>query len=175
MGIILTPRLSLEPITLEIVEAVFRDDRAELEAITRARVSSVWPGRALIEQAFSASLEAIRADPIRCLWGNRLIVMRATHRRVVGSIVFHGAPDSAGVVEIGYGVEGRWQRTGIASEAARAMVDWALAQPGVQCVAATTPPWHSASIRVLENAGCVRSGLEEHDALGEVARYEARR
>jgi len=175
MGIIVTSRLSLEPITLEIVEAVFRDDRAELEAITRARVPSVWPGRGLVEQAFSASLEAIRADPTNRLWGNRLMVMRAPHRRVVGSIVFHGAPNSAGVVEIGYGVEERWQRAGIASEAARAMVAWALAQPGVQCVAATTPPWHSASIRVLEKAGCVRMGLEEHEALGEVVRYEARR
>ncbi len=61
------------------------------------------------------------------------------------------------------------------SEATRACVAWALAQAGVERVTATTPPWHLASIRVLENAGLVRVGIEEHDALGEVLRFETHR
>ena len=39
---------------------------------------------------------------------------------------------------------------------------------------ATTPPWHAASIRVLEKSGLVRVGVEEHEALGEVLRFERR-
>ncbi|MCL2726407.1 MAG: GNAT family N-acetyltransferase [Polyangiaceae bacterium] len=175
MEIVLTPRLSLEPITLALVEAVFRGDRAELETITRARIPSAWPGRVLVERAFSTSLDAVRADPIRQLWGSRLIVTRGDERIVVGSVVFHGAPDAAGVVEIGYGVEETWQRLGIASEATCAVVAWALAQPDVLCIAAITPPWHMASIRVLEKAGLTCAGLEEHDGLGEVVRFEKRR
>jgi len=60
---LLTARLELRPITLSIVEAVMRGDRAAVEEIAGAKIPHEWPGRALVERAFSASLEAIRADP----------------------------------------------------------------------------------------------------------------
>lgn len=179
MDLIVTPRLTLEPITLDLVEAVFRQDRERLEAIVRAKIPAAWPGRALVERAFSASLDAIRSDPDVRLWGDRLIITRpeahAPHtaeRLVIGSVIFHGAPGAEGVAEIGYGVEESWQSRGIATEATKAAVTWALAQPGVRKVAATTLPWHTASIRVLEKSGLTRIGIEEHDALGEVLRFE---
>ncbi len=180
MELLVTPRLILEPITLDVVEATFAGDRAAIEDLVRAKVPDAWPGRALVERAFSASLEHIRAAPLRRLWGDRLMITRTDAsdgdgtRLVVGSVIFHGRPDD-GIAEVGYGVEERWQRKGYASEATRACVDWALAQEGITCVTATTPPWHTASIRVLERAGLSRVGIEEHDALGEVLRFERRR
>jgi [ribosomal protein S5]-alanine N-acetyltransferase len=172
---IVTPRLVLEPITLPIVEAVFDADRAAIEALVGAKVPEAWPGRALVERAFSASLDRIRADPERRLWGDRLMIAEdAGERFVVGSVIFHGRPDD-GVAEVGYGVEERWQRQGYATEGTRECVAWALAQPEVQCVTATTPPWHVASIRVLEKCGLVREGVEEHEMLGEVLRFRTRR
>jgi ribosomal-protein-alanine N-acetyltransferase len=108
------------------------------------------------------------------LWGDRLMITRADDERlVVGSVIFHGRP-ADGVAEIGYGVEERWQRQGYATEGTRACVEWALTQPGITSVTATTPPWHRASIRVLEKSGLVRVGVEEHDTLGEVLRFERR-
>src|SRR4051812_3968341 len=96
--------------TLPLVEAVFRGDRAELEAIAGAKIPAAWPGRVLVERAFSASLEAIRADPETRLWGDRLMINReGSERLVIGSVVFHGRPDASGVAEIGYGVEESWQ------------------------------------------------------------------
>jgi RimJ/RimL family protein N-acetyltransferase len=150
----------------------------------KAKVPAAWPGRALVERAFSASLEAIRADPPKRLWGDRLMITKepsahgepSAHAReggerlLVGSVVFHGRPDD-GVAEVGYGVEESWQRQGIASEATKACVEWALEQDGITAVTATTPPWHVASIRVLERSGLVKIGTEEHDALGEVLRF----
>jgi [ribosomal protein S5]-alanine N-acetyltransferase len=170
--VIVTPRLSLEPITLEFVEAVFRGDRAALEAVARAKVPNAWPGKALVERAFSASLERIRQDPETRLWGDRLMISPGSERLVVGSVIFHGRPDDTGIAEVGYGVEETYQNRGLASEATRACVEWALAQPAIRAVTATTPPWHTASIRVLENAGLVRIGSEEHETLGEVVRYQ---
>jgi RimJ/RimL family protein N-acetyltransferase len=176
MATLVTPRLILEPITVALVEAVFRADRAALEAIARAKIPSAWPGRVLVERAFSASLEAIRSDPATRLWGDRLMITREGEERlVVGSVIFHGKPDPEGVVEIGYGVEESWQGKGIATEGTRAAVEWALAQPEVRLVAATTPPWHTASVRVLEKSGLARVGTELHEALGEVLRFERRR
>ena len=175
MDSLVTPRLVLEPITLELVEAVFRGDRDALERMTRAKVPAAWPGRALVERAFSASLDAIRKDPERRLWGDRLILTRSeSERLVIGSVIFHGRPED-GVAEVGYGVEETWQRQGLASEGTRACVEWALAQPGVTEVTATTPPWHAASIRVLEKSGLVKVGSEDHDALGEVLRFTRKR
>jgi len=169
-----TPRLVLEPVTLSVVEAVFSGDRASMETLVGARVPEAWPGRALVERAFSASLERIREDPERRLWGDRLMIAEEKGERfVVGSVIFHGLPDD-GLAEIGYGVEERWQRQGFATEGTRACVRWALEQAGIHGVTATTPPWHLASIRVLEKAGLVREGLEDHEMLGEVLRFRTR-
>lgn len=199
---LLTPRLLLEPLTLELVEAVFRGDRDALERLIGAKVPAAWPGKALVERAFSASLEAIRADPEKRLWGDRLIISRRvpgqpekleppsirpppvgaepeddaprSARLLLGSVIFHGRPDD-GVAEVGYGVEESWQRIGVASEATRVCVEWALAQEGINAVTATTPPWHTASIRVLERAGLSRAGVEDHEILGEVLRFTRHR
>lgn len=175
MSALVTSRLLLEPITLAQVEACFAGDRAALEDVARAEVPPTWPGRALIERAFCASLDAIRADPATRLWGDRLMIAIENDKRiVVGSVIFHGRP-ADGIAEVGYGVEERWQRNGYASEATRACVEWALIQEGIVGVTATTPPWHAASIRVLERAGLVKTGMEEHETLGEVLRFERRR
>lgn len=168
MEVLVTPRLTLEPISLELVEAVFRGDRPELERLARARASANWPGKALVERAFSASLERIREDPDTRLWGDRLMITREGERRIVGSVIFHGKPNENGLVEVGYGVEESWQNQGLATEATRTQVEWALGAPGVRLVMATTPPWHTASIRVLEKSGLARVRTEEHEILGEV-------
>ena len=176
MEALVTPRLILEPMTLPLVEAVFRSDRAALEEIAGAKIPHAWPGRVLVERAFSASLEAIRADPDTRLWGDRLMITREGNERlVIGSIIFHGKPDASGIAEVGYGVEESWQRKGVATEGTCAVVEWALLQPGVRVVTATTPPWHAASIRVLEKSGLVRVGTEEHETLGEVLRFSRTR
>jgi len=170
MQTIKTPRLSLEPITLEIVEAVLLDRREHVQRLANATLPSQWPGRALVERAFCASLDRIRADPEARLWGDRLMIRRdeGGGRRLVGSVIFAGRPGDDGVAEIGYGVEQAMQGQGYASEAARAMVEWALAQRETRSVRATTMPFHRASIRVLERAGLTCAGSEPHDALGEV-------
>ncbi len=162
------------PISLEIVEAVFSGNRAHVERVADAQVPEAWPGRALVERAFSASLDRIRENPEVRLWGDRLMIMREGPRRIIGSVIFHGLPGEDGVAEVGYGVEAESQGLGIATEGTRASVDWALAQPGVRMVRATTPPWHRASIRVLEKSGFSCVGTEDHEALGEVSVFERR-
>jgi RimJ/RimL family protein N-acetyltransferase len=160
--------------TLELVEAVMAGDRMRAEAVAGVPLPEAWPGRALVERAFFASLEAIRADPRRRLWGDRLCICRAEPRRVVGSIIFHGQPDD-GIAEIGYGIEEGSQRQGLATEATGACVEWALAQPGVHAVRATTFSWHTPSLRVMEKLGMTQVGTEQHDMLGEMFVYERRK
>jgi RimJ/RimL family protein N-acetyltransferase len=171
-----TDRLELVPMTLTLAEAVILGRRADAEAHLGAPLPEAWPGRALVERAFPASLDAIRADPQGRLWGDRVMISRHGRRRVIGSVVFHGAPGEDGVVEVAYGVEQESQQKGFATEGTRASVEWALAHPGVKVVRATTPTWHTSSRRVLEKCGFVHVGSYESDAmLGELLEFERRR
>jgi ribosomal-protein-alanine N-acetyltransferase len=170
-----TPRLSLLPVTVAVVEAVLTGRREDVEALLCAKLPAAWPGRALVERAFWASLDHIRASPEVRLWGDRVMVTREPPIKIVGSVVFHGAPDAEGTVEVAYGVEEESQGRGYATEAVGAMVAWALAQPAVHVVRATTPPWHVPSKRVLEKCGFSQVGVREGDALGELYEYERRR
>jgi RimJ/RimL family protein N-acetyltransferase len=173
--VILTDRLELVPMTLSIVEAVMTNRREDAERHVGASLPDTWPGRALVERAFSASLEAIRADPARRLWGDHVMIARTGPRRVLGSVVFHGAPGADGSVEVAYGVEEDSQRNGYATEGTRACVEWALAQTAVRLVRATTPSWHGPSRRVLEKCGFIRVGSRDSDSmLGELLEFERR-
>ena len=174
MPALFTSRLELAPITLPFVEAVLAGDRAAAEAVCGAALPEAWPGPDLVWRAFSASIEAVREDPATRLWGDTLLICRSGPRRVVGSVVFHGRP-ADGIAEVGYGVEEGSQRQGYASEGTMACVEWALAQPGIEAVTATTFPWHLASLRVIERVGMRPRGSREHAYLGELLVFERRR
>jgi ribosomal-protein-alanine N-acetyltransferase len=170
-----TARLELVPMTLAMVEAVMLGRRESSEHLARARMPERWPNHELIERAFPVSLDDLRAEPAARLWGARVMVAGVEpDRRVVGSIVFHGRPAEDGVAEIAYGVEEGSQRQGYATEAVTACVDWALGQPGVRAVQATTFAWHHPSLRVIANVGMVRVGEREHETLGEMIVFERR-
>jgi [ribosomal protein S5]-alanine N-acetyltransferase len=185
-AVLQTSRLTLLPITLSVVEAIMLGRREDAEALIGARLPVAWPNNALIERAFCASLDRIREDPDSRLWGDRVMITRASALpsesgtmsldlegpRVVGSVVFHGAPDHDGEVEVAYGVEEDSQLRGYATEAVRASVEWALCDPRVRVVRATTPPWHMASRRVLEKVGMRATGTREHELLGDLLEYE---
>lgn len=171
--ILQTERLTLEPISLSLVEAVLDGNRSRSEELAQAAFPSEWPGPAVIERAFKAYPDLIRKDPERRLWGDRLMITRHGGRRVIGSVIFHGYPEN-GVAEVGYGVERGSQGQGMATEGTRACVEWALEQPGIFAVRATTFTWHRASVRVLEKVGMRLIGTDEHELLGEMLVFEVR-
>jgi [ribosomal protein S5]-alanine N-acetyltransferase len=80
---------------------------------------------------------------------------------------FKGAPDQEGMVEIGYGISPAYRNNGYASEAAEALVRFALSRPEVRIVRAHTLPEPNASTRVLERCGMQRLGehVDPEDGL----------
>jgi len=64
--------------------------------------------------------------------------------------------------EFGFLVHRRHWGRGYATEAARAVVDWAISQPSVWRVWATCDCENIASVRVLEKAGLSREGTLRH-------------
>ena len=172
MPALVTERLRLLPLTLEAIEAVLDRDKARAEAIVGARFPPAWPNDQLLEVGFPYSRDAVRAAPDVRLWGDSLVLLR-DEPRVVGSVVFHGRPTD-GVAEVGYGIEESSRGNGLASEATRACVEWALAQSGIAAVQATTFPWHTASLGVIRKVGMQLVGTREHDLLGELLIFERR-
>jgi RimJ/RimL family protein N-acetyltransferase len=173
MPALVTERLRLIPITLEAIEAVLDGDKPRAEALVGARFPRGWPDDPLLDVGFPYSRAAIRADPEVRLWGDSLVIMR-DEPRVVGSVVFHGRP-SDGIAEIGYAIEERARGVGLATEATRACVEWALGHADIAAVQATTFPWHIASLGVIKNLGMRQVATRDHDTLGELLVFERRR
>lgn len=174
--ILLTPRLELRPVTVEIVKAILDGHRRqEIEALIGAEMPWTWPSRQLIEQVFPASLEAIVKDPVTRLWGDHFMVTREGEPRVVGSIIFHGKPDAEGACEVAYGVEEMSQRKGYAAEALAKCIEWAFNQPECNCIRAATTQWHKGSTRLLEKVGMKIVGERQDPDAGKMMVYEITR
>lgn len=84
-------------------------------------------------------------------WGPWQVVERGTGL-LVGGVGFKGAPDDAGIVEIGYGIAPSVRGRGIATEAVRALVEHAWAR-GARVVRAEVEEGHGASEGVVTRAG----------------------
>jgi RimJ/RimL family protein N-acetyltransferase len=80
-------------------------------------------------------------------------LVRASDGLVIGDIGFHGPPTPERSVTVGYGLAPGARGHGYATEALRAVVAWALAQPEVAAVEADTTHANLPSQRVMERAG----------------------
>jgi [ribosomal protein S5]-alanine N-acetyltransferase len=142
---ILTPRLELVPATVEIITAdLLRRD--ELPRLLNAPPAVGWPPPLYEVTAMEWTLRALTDDPARGGWTTWYWLLRRP-RLLVGIAGFKSRP-CEGVVEIGYSVVPFFQRRGLATEAVRALVQWAFAN-GVERVFAETLPELIASQRVL--------------------------
>ncbi len=173
MPALVTDRLRLVPVTLEAIEAVLDHDKPRAEAAVGARFPDQWPNDDLVALGFPYSRAALRVDPDTRLWGDSLVLLKDVPQ-IVGSVVFHGLP-ADGVAEVAYTIEESSRQQGFAVEATRACVEWALAQPTIRAVQATTFPWHYASLGVIRRLGMTHVGTRDHDTLGELLVFERTR
>jgi ribosomal-protein-alanine N-acetyltransferase len=157
-----SPRLEFRSLTIKAIEALIAGDREVVEAETHARFPDPLAAPPEMEHALPAMRDSLRDDPESAFWGPFLIVLPETGE-AVGSAGFASLSSRDGRRELGYSVYPSFQGQGIASEAASALVAWALAQPGTHTVRATIPPWHVASQRVATHAGLRRTGRLETD------------
>lgn len=146
-----TERLDLRPLPAAAA-AGLPADRETAAALLGAELPPSWPQADLLDVL---PMQAA-ADPAGERYGIWVMVERATGS-VVGDIGFMGRPTD-GVVEIGFSVVPERRRLGFGSEAATALVDWGLGEPGVEHVVARCDSDNQASIGVLERSGFVRTG-----------------
>lgn len=153
------------PVRLEWIEALVVSD----EEFTARFGISVIDGWAGFPEALPSTLAAARShdgDP----WGSHLFF--DDDGALVGFGGFKGPPANT-VVEIGYAIAPQRQRRGLATAAARVMIERARAA-GVETVIAHTLAEHNASTSVLTKCGFHRTAtVIDPDGDGfEVWRWE---
>ena len=146
-----TGRLELRPLAAAAAAALL-DDRPTAGRLIGASIPPTWPQDDLLD-VLPMRAAASPGDEGFGIW---LIIERATIA-IVGDIGFLGPPDR-GIVELGFSVIPEQRRRGFATDATRALVRWALREPGVLGVIARSDIDNVASIRVLEAAGFGRTG-----------------
>ncbi|HEX4450422.1 MAG TPA: GNAT family N-acetyltransferase [Kofleriaceae bacterium] len=144
---IATARLRLRPLTVA--------DAPKLFAMSQAAGMRRWiPDQVYRDEAHAAEVVASLADFAAQAFDPRArpFVLGIEHdRELVGHV---GLSPCRGSVEVGYAIEDAHQGRGLASEAVRAMVEWAQLPEVLGIVAAD----NVASARVLEKAGFARIG-----------------
>lgn len=103
--------------------------------------------------------QQLRETPADADWVTRLIVDPGLPV-AVGVAGFHGAPDDAGIVEVGYRVDPDHRRRGYARSAVRTMLAVARAHPDVRTVRASISPANVASLALAEAHGFVAVGRQ---------------
>ena len=127
-----TKRLLLTPMTDGELDAlILRTEAPELKA------------------AYGEMLDGCRSDAANRLWYTAWKITLRESGEAVGDLGFKGPAKNA-AVEIGYGIDEPQRLKGYATEAARALIDWAFSHEEVTFVEAETEPDNPASQRVLQ-------------------------
>jgi len=166
-GVIASPRLWLVPLTLPLADAAIAGDRKELAKLLDAEIPEDWPGEGLRENGLPKDRAGIAEDPRESIWRTRLVLARLKEgMALVGTCSLKGPPSKFGAVTIGYEIVPERRNSGYASEASRALVGWAMEQPGVAHVEAYVDKGNEASKAVLRDLGMVRSGMMQSPETG---------
>jgi RimJ/RimL family protein N-acetyltransferase len=166
-----TARLELTPLDADAIQALLAGDAKRLQQLTGAAFSQPVAPPPYMAESLPVVGTRLRMSPAEAPWWNWLVV-RHEDGEAVGSVAFGGKPDAAGAVLIGYAMYPGHEGRGYATEAVRAMVEWAFAQPGVKTVRALAPVWNTPAVHVAEKVGMRPVSSDEDDEVGEVLVYE---
>jgi RimJ/RimL family protein N-acetyltransferase len=133
-----TRRLVLEPVSAQLASRIVAGD------LSGVRPANGWP--------HANTLDALHATVTTGADDCWLITLTATGE-VIGDCGVKGPPDSAGTMEIGYGLARPWWGRGYGREAVGALMAWAFAQPGCQRLTAEVHQDNLASRHLLERLG----------------------
>lgn len=102
-----------------------------------------------LRQAYREMLEGCEADPKNKIWYAPWKICLKKEGTYIGDLGFKGTVKNNSV-EIGYGILREYEGQGYTTEAAKAVIEWAFANPDVYFVEAETAPDNVASKRILE-------------------------
>jgi sugar fermentation stimulation protein A len=153
-------RLTLIPLDEENLRLAI-DHPAQMEANLGLRPQGAEPEPELRE-ALQQMLAGVLRDRHNQLWYTHWQIVERRRRRLVGGLCFKGPPNTAGVVEVGYGLSPEYEGRGYMTEALQTIVGWAFQQAGVKAIVAETERANKPSHRLLQ-----RLGFAPHEEKGQ--------
>jgi RimJ/RimL family protein N-acetyltransferase len=161
----------LQPYTPEQLLAL-RDGVAEFEERIGTRAAEGLREFFVSDDVSPRWLERLQSATGPDPWVFGFAVIHREDQSVIGAASFKGPPDDDGVVEIAYGIVPAYQRQGYATEAATALVAFAVERVDVCTIRAHTMPDGNASMRVLVKSGFQLVGDVVDEEDGVVCRWE---
>jgi ribosomal-protein-alanine N-acetyltransferase len=158
---IVTPRLTLIAITPEmLLSEKNRDGR--LGELIQCVIPANWPHKDWEPHVFDFLLKQLAEHPEEIGWPRYVSFAPPGERRtLIGTV---GAGTKAGrqaECEIGWGILPSYEGRGVATEAARALIDYLRGDERIESLIAHTFPSIPGSIRVMEKCGMVFDGEGE--------------
>jgi [ribosomal protein S5]-alanine N-acetyltransferase len=165
--VIRTERLELVSFSAEAMRAAAAGESKRAEELLGATIVGGVDDQ--LREFFEIRLADLAADPGLQPWLGRAVVLGSDPegRRVIGSVGFHGRPDATGRAEIGYQIEPASRGRGFASEAVRALLDWAAREHDVRSFRGSIAPDNAASLALAARLGFVVVGRRMDDVDGE--------
>lgn len=157
-----TKRLHLVTATPEMIRAEL-EGQERLAPLLGTDLPPDWPPEYHDAETLRFWGEQLSCSGTAGWWLHYMVLSDSAHPVLVGTVSYKGPP-TAGVVEIGYSVVPSWQRHGLATEAARALIERAW-ERGAQAVLAHTLPHLEPSIGVLRKLGFERLGTNAEGEL----------
>lgn len=148
-----TQRLKLIPCDQAHFDALLENEQAFAELLG-ARLAENWHA---FPESIPFAKKMLEKDPAALKWGMRVILDKSENK-VIGTGGFKGAADENGMVEIGYAIAPEYQNRGLATEAARGMIDYSFSHDFVKIVDAHTLAEENASGKVLQKCGMTKIG-----------------
>lgn len=159
------PRVRIIHLTGPAFDALAAGDQAAAEAVSPVPLSAYLASPERRSTWRMRSRQAA-ADPSTAAWVTG-VIWDEDRELAVGGAGFHGPPDEAGMVEIGYGVDPAQRRRGYARAALEVLLARAAAEPGVRTVRVTISPDNEPSRALALQYGFVEVGeqMDEEDGL----------
>lgn len=160
-----TFRTRLIPFTEEHYAAIFANDNVRLGTLLYIPTPASWTEFSEAQEALPVLYEFFKMLKGDHRWGSYFIVSKE-EKVLLGTCGYKGMPGTDHFVEIGYEINAAHQNKGYATEAAKALIEFAAAQ-NITGIRAHTLPEKNASCQVLErcNFSFVGEVIDPDDGL----------
>jgi RimJ/RimL family protein N-acetyltransferase len=159
-----TPSVRFVRLPPGVLEALLAGDLVAARTATGVALSD-WFLSDEVTWLWRMRLDQIAIDPRAADWIVRAAVS-VPDGLVIGAGGFHGPPDDAGMVEIGYSTDPAYRRRGYARAMVTALLRWAAAEPSVVTVRASISPDNAASLATIAGFGFTKVGEQWDDKDG---------
>lgn len=155
-----TERLIIKPLTYnQLQKYILNNNSLEQELNLNETLRSISPE---LKEALEQTILPNVADTSKSyLYSTLWTLISKKDNKMVGDLCFVGAPNADGETEIGYGTYETFAGKGFMTEAVGGMISWAKKQPEIHAIIADTDKQNTASFRVLEKNGFVKTGETE--------------